>query len=317
MKFAHIYPDDDKLMPLWLPFSKHEFVDQTCTPDCDYIYCASVTQIGRALYYAQEFNKEIICWVWDLPFNWREWCRNDQDYAENKFRDSDISFKLDALKACNLVISASNSTAEALETHGITSDRLYHFVGTKDILRHTGTEKSNTIIQVSRFCINKRFHMTLDMFKEVSQEHPDWSLVFIGPDRTPYCVELENRIKAEEIKNVEILINPSRFETLQRIAKAKILVSPSLHEGWGITPVESAILGTIPVMADIPVVEEYWSDNTDAYIFLKNDIEDYVDCVEMAIGGWSKGASVIKIGIEDLTPESFAKRFDTYLEGKI
>lgn len=60
---------------------------------------------------------------------------------------------------------------------------------------------------------------------------------------------------------------------LREIASAKFLVQPSQYEGFGLPPLEALCLGTKPIISDIPVFKEIYSD-FDVAFFRCGDAKD-------------------------------------------
>ena len=65
-------------------------------------------------------------------------------------------------------------------------------------------------------------------------------------------------------------------EMLDIISKAKFLIQPSLYEGFGLPPLEALYLGTKPIISDIEVFKEVYSD-LPVEFFKLNDSKDLAD----------------------------------------
>ena len=59
----------------------------------------------------------------------------------------------------------------------------------------------------------------------------------------------------------------------QLLAKARVLVQPSLYEGFGIPPLQALLCGTHAVISDIPVFKEIYKDFPVSY-FRTGDSSD-------------------------------------------
>lgn len=298
MKIAHIYPDT--FMALWTKHSKNEFVDQNCTPDCDFIYCGSITQIDRAYDLGVKFNKPIVCWVWDIPVNWRMW----GDFEGNLHRDPENYDRLNMLMDCKSVVSASKYTQGVLNMFGIKSEQMYFYVDIDAMKEVPIAPKVNRVIQVSRYTISKRFELTIDMWEKLQEKYPDWELMFIGLGK-----EYAERLKAygKKLKNFTVLVDQPRYTTLRMIQQSKVLVAPSVFEGWGITPLEGAYYHCNLALSGIPTNSEMWPDVD----YFKDNADDYARVVERELEytvGW--GFTPEDCGY---TPKMFADRMDKHL----
>ena len=73
-------------------------------------------------------------------------------------------------------------------------------------------------------------------------------------------------------------------KTLKKImSEAKVLIQPSLYEGFGIPPLESMYLGTPVILSDIPVFKELYSDFPVTF-FHVNDVNDLCNKMRMENG---------------------------------
>lgn len=68
-------------------------------------------------------------------------------------------------------------------------------------------------------------------------------------------------------------------EMYKLVQSASFLIQPSLYEGFGIPPLEALYLGTKPIISDIPVFKEIYS-NLDVAFFKVNDSNDLVEKIK-------------------------------------
>jgi glycosyltransferase involved in cell wall biosynthesis len=298
VRIAHIYPPTDDLIPLWTKHSKNQFLDQNCDASCDFVHCGSVSQIDRAYSLAVQFKKPMTCWVWDIPLNWRMW----GDIEGNLHRDIENSNRLNLLTECKSVLSASKFTQNTLNLCGIKSEQMYFYVDIESMKKIPIAPKKNRIIQVSRYVISKRFELTLEMWEKLQDKYPDWELMFVGFGRQ-YAEKL--RLLGKNIKNLTILVDQPKYTALRMIQESKVLVSPSVFEGWGMTPIEGAFYKCGLAMSDIPTSAEQWPDVMN---FEVDNVRGYCDSVERAM----KGPFGIDLEHLGWTPTAFAERIDKH-----
>jgi len=248
---AHYYPNlfatkFEKYLP------EHKFLANRCTKDVDFIYCASVSQIHWALVAKNEFKKPLVCWVWDIPYNWRDWCRTDKERAEHKWRDNKIMKNVAGLRQCDKVISASKWTQKTLkEQFDIDSEQMYFYIDTEEFDAVPEQEKKGHIIQVSRYALNKRFDLTIKAMKGIGRE-----LVCIGMGKNS-DIDLVKLAKDVGI-GVTFYQNLERRKVIELIKQSEFLVSPSVFEGWGMSPIEALYCNKAVLLSDLEVFKEVY-----------------------------------------------------------
>jgi glycosyltransferase involved in cell wall biosynthesis len=306
MNICHYFPTADPLMLKWPKLSRHNL--NASINDCDVIYCASVTQLARAFNdrYQSGATPPIVCYLWDLPVNWRSWCRDNEDYMANSWRDGDISAKLDLLYKCDKVISASNATKSVLDMHGIESDVLYHYYDADGLDAVRAGEKKNRIIQISRYALNKRFDLTLKAWKELQDKYKDWELLFVGFGDGSKLRDLSQELGVERFSLLE---NVSHNERIKLMKESKILVSPSLNEGFNLSPLEARHCGLNVVSSLIPTTAEF---HATLLAFRPDSLEEYMEKISQAIE--SKVQLNGTADMEDLQIDAWTERFDNYMD---
>ena len=281
----------------------HKFLHNQCTKDVDLIYCGSVSQLDKAMAAKQQYEKPLICWVWDLPYCWREWMRNDKEIQQHTWRDKFIEKIVLNLKKCDKVISASKYTQQVLkEKYFIDSEQIYFYINTKEIDATFAFPQNSHVIQISRFTSCKRFDISIQATKGLDRE-----LVCVGGNGSG-----EYKILAESLGvNVKFCCNVPRRMTIKLLKSAEVLVSPSIFEGWGITPIE-ALYCEIPVLLnDLGVFREVYGDNVPYH--KRDDPDDMREKLRYLLGDKALQRKIVedcKPLISDFTAEKFAKRWE-------
>jgi len=121
--------------------------------------------------------------------------------------------------------------------------------------------KNETIIFIGNIKKHKGLDILLDAFILARNEGLPHQLVVIG--------EKENFRTADNtvLQKIESLGNEAVFFTgfisdeqlMEHLAKASLLVQPSLYEGFCLPPLEAMVLGTNALISDIPVLKEIYS----------------------------------------------------------
>ena len=253
MKIAHYSPNTfmtrfEKYLP------EHTFLPNYCTEDTDIIYCGSVSQLSKALIAKEAYKKPLICWVWDIPYNWRSWCRTDEELKAHKRREAYVVSCLANLRRCEKVISASKWTQGVLKKFNIPSEQMYFYIDTEELDSVPEQENKGHVIQISRFAINKRFDLTVRAMEGI-----DRKLILVG--RYGHGCEKPLAGLAESLGvEVEIHVNLDRTKLIKLLKQSELLVSPSVFEGWGMSPIEALHCNKAVLLSDLEVFREVYGD---------------------------------------------------------
>jgi glycosyltransferase involved in cell wall biosynthesis len=252
MLISYFYPN--KFHGLFVPYvKKHQFLHNHCTKEADLIYCGSTSQLDKALAAKQQYKKPLICWVWDLPCYWREWTRNNEEISAHARRDRSIEKTVMNLKKCDKIISGSKYTQRILkENYSIESEQIYFYIDTEGIDAIRANRRNGHIIQISRFALNKRFDISIKATNGLGRK-----LICAGTGNHSKLKLLAKELNAD----VEFCCNKNTSVIIALLKSAEILVSPSLHEGWGMTPIEAIHCGTPVLLSDLEVFKEIYGDN--------------------------------------------------------
>jgi glycosyltransferase involved in cell wall biosynthesis len=167
-------------------------------------------------------------------------------------------------------------------------DRIQHHFGNKKNIRviynsvskeikafDEHLEKEKNIIFVGNIKEHKGLKILIKAFSEAREEGLDYNLVIVG----------ENKYRTSDAEIFNLLLQRkdivftgrlSDKELHDEIAKATVLVLPSLYEGFGIPPMEAMYLGTNAIISDISVFQEIY-DGFPVTFFRSGDVEDLKD----------------------------------------
>jgi glycosyltransferase involved in cell wall biosynthesis len=213
--------------------------------DCDMIMCYGHLILKNVLKIKEKYNKPLGCFLWDLPINEP---RKVRGYSRQ-------------LKQCDLVVCPTLWLKNLLKDKGIESIRVNPFFHDEklDLFGASGVKRD--AIQISRFSPLKRFDVSSRATAGIC------NLSCFGPktDGTNGKFVID---PLTDYKHVEVNIGWKDRELYGALKSSRVLLSPSVFEGFGITIAE-AIKCNVPVIAsDIEVFKELWGD---AIIYHKKD----------------------------------------------
>ena len=146
--------------------------------------------------------------------------------------------------------------------------------------------KTDTIIFIGNIKRHKGLHTLIPAFAQLrtackEQHLPLPTLVIVGSQENFRTKDdtLRDLAQTDGIRFTGFVTN----ETLKRLlSEAKLLVQPSLYEGFGLPPMEALCCGTAAVVSDIPVFKEVYEGLPVTYF----KSEDSADLAETLISLW-------------------------------
>jgi glycosyltransferase involved in cell wall biosynthesis len=150
-------------------------------------------------------------------------------------------------------IACSNSTRKDLLKLGFTNVTLYHHGLTLTPPSKLTPKNSPQILYIGRLTKPKGPQDAICAFKVIHQKIPTSRLKIAGLGKPEFIHYLKSEIKKNNLEDfVEILGFVSQEEKIKLLKNSKIVLIPSIREGWNMVPVEANALGTIPVGYNVP-----------------------------------------------------------------
>jgi glycosyltransferase involved in cell wall biosynthesis len=120
-----------------------------------------------------------------------------------------------------------------------------------------------TVLFVGRRTPSKRLDVLYEAMQSVWQEFPEVVLVLAG---SPPGIGADPAIWMAADQRVKVVNTPNDQEKDRLLAKARVVVSPSLTESFGITTLEAWAQGTPVVVTDSPVNRSVVQDGVDGLV---------------------------------------------------
>lgn len=204
-----------------------------------------------------------------------------------------------AINKSKIVFTVSNFSKERIAYHLNTKN--VQLVTTYNALPpwfsndvNISIHKDNFVLFVGNIKKHKGLHTLIPAFKNLLNYDSTAKLVIVGNadnfrtgDNTIW-----NEIGQLPESSVQFTGRISDSELKEIYSKAKVLVQPSLYEGFGMPPLEALNLDTDVVLSDIPVFKEIYKDFPVTYF----KCEDSNDLSEKLINNWNSfGKSSITV----------------------
>ncbi len=287
IRFAHYSPN------IWhqqfLKYLKDfDPVINQCDKNCRFIWCGSASMLDKAFPASLKYKKPIIVWVWDLPNIFPEHSMRTRMYANT-------------LKQCTKVIAASKFTQTTLANYSIKADQMYFYANTEDLTKGIKTDQ---VIQISRFTPHKKFEIAQKVTNDLNI--PLINVGIVNDEERHYY----NRLQKEAGANVIFRPDLSREDMIKELQSSRVLVTSSIFEGWGLSPVEALFCGVPVIVSDLPVFREQYDDtilyhNPHDPESLKTQLKRLFDSNELQEKIVYEGQEKIK----EFTPEKFTERW--------
>jgi len=127
-----------------------------------------------------------------------------------------------------------------------------------------GTE---SLVFIGRISKNKRVDRLIDMMYLLRRNRPDATLTVIGPDWEGLQAKLEARARDLGLGSVVRFTGVlPQDEMLEMLAGARLFVSASEYEAFGLSTVEAMATGTVPVVNGIPAFNDLVADSETGFL---------------------------------------------------
>ncbi|MGB9615466.1 MAG: glycosyltransferase family 4 protein [Fervidobacterium sp.] len=165
----------------------------------------------------------------------------------------------------DLVETVSLSNIDPLvKEYGVNRERIHVTGNGIDLEKYAySTEKQQVIVSLGRLVSYKRIDKVIRIFKEVKERISNVRLLIVGdgPER--------KKLEALASNDIKFLGFVSEEQKIAILRKAKILISCSEFEGFGMAPIEGLACGAYPVLSAIPAHKEIIGDH--GYLFRSID----------------------------------------------
>ncbi|MDQ6699205.1 MAG: glycosyltransferase family 4 protein [Acidobacteriota bacterium] len=125
--------------------------------------------------------------------------------------------------------------------------------------------RGSYLIHIGAIARNKNIELLVDAFRTFHRQHPAFKLVITGKPtsetRGGYLQELQERVAASNLSGKVVFTGYLPDGDLRSLLSgARMLVFPSLAEGFGFPPLEAMAAGVPSITADTPISHEIYGD---------------------------------------------------------
>lgn len=208
-----------------------------------------------------------------------------------------------AYKKAKKIFTVSNFSKKRIEEHlGREKKIVVTYNGiSKYILKKSDEKyiKKDYIIFVGNIKKHKGLKILLEAFKLVKKEDKKLKLVIVG-NQNNFRTKDKEVIELLEDRNLNKDIIFTGYvdnkELKKLIAEARILVQPSLYEGFGIPPLEALALGTNVIVSDIEVFREVYTQMNIIFFKLndKNDLSKKILSYNLIVENRLKNEEILE-----------------------
>lgn len=161
-------------------------------------------------------------------------------------------------------------------------------------------------LYVGRLVPHKNLARLIKAFSLVSREVKDLQLVIVGRKNRRFSSEFESRAKDSGVFNRILFLDWVPLEDLAPLYKrAKVLVYPSLYEGFGLPPLEAMACGTPVITSNISSLPEVVGDA--ALLVDPYNVEDIANSIVKVIRDQDLSARLSNKGLQRASQFSWEK----------
>ncbi|MDO8737197.1 MAG: glycosyltransferase family 4 protein [Thermoleophilia bacterium] len=145
--------------------------------------------------------------------------------------------------------------------------------------------RHENLVFIGRISKNKRVDRLLDMMAVLRKHRPEAALTVIGPDWEGLQSGLEAQAAAIGLGDVVRFTGViPQDQMLEMLADARLFVSASEYEAFGLSTVEAMATGTVPVVNAIPAFIDLVDDGDTGFLTDFSDPAAAAATIEQALG---------------------------------
>ena len=137
-------------------------------------------------------------------------------------------------------------------------------------IQKKSVQKNDNLLFVGNIKKHKGLHTLLEAFKILQNKGFMNKLLIVGNSKNFRTQDSSIKNEIAEIPNIEFTGKISDEKLQELYASSKLLIQPSLYEGFGMPPMEALACGTNVVISDIPVFKEIYKDFPVTYFECEN-----------------------------------------------
>lgn len=148
--------------------------------------------------------------------------------------------------------------------------------------RNENAKKNDNLLFVGNIKKHKGLRVLLQALKILRQKGFENKLIIVGNGENFRSADDSIKNQFSEISNIEFTGRIDDEQLKNLYCSSKLLIQPSVYEGFGMPPMEALFCKTNVLLSDIPVFKEIYKDFPVAYFECENS-KDLADKIEISI----------------------------------
>ena len=180
-------------------------------------------------------------------------------------------------------------------------------------------QRSPEIIYVGVLIPLKGVHFLIEAFSRITQAFPEARLVIIGKEENPeYADSLKRQVQELGLaEKVKFLPPMSQAELARKVARARVLVLPSLSEGLGRVVFEAMACGTPVIGSRVGGIPEMIQDGANGFLVPPGDVNALAERLRWFFEYPDKvtymGQQARRFAKEFFSPEAYVRHYASLL----